>query len=97
MNLGRAFREIRVRQHKKQFEVAEAANITQTYLSQIESGDKIPTIGVAEKLCRIYRLPLTLVLWMGTDEKDIVKVKRGVYRQLKPVVDSLVNSFILIA
>lgn len=43
-----------------QKEIAEKANISQTYLSQIEHGERMPSIEVLLNLCQVLGLELKL-------------------------------------
>lgn len=98
MNLALALKTVRLRKftkrEKTQGEVAEEAGISQTYLSQIESGDKMPSIEVIQKLCEIYGVPLELVVWLGHESKDVSPKKRKFFKQLKPIVDSIIYEIV---
>lgn len=94
MNLPAAIKELRKKKGVKQYEASDGIGITQTYLSQIESGQKVPSIEVLEKLAKFYKTPIAIMLWFSIDEKDIKKNKLGVYRELRPAIDSMINNFI---
>lgn len=94
MNLPTALKELRVKKGIKQFQAADGIKITQTYLSQIESGQKVPSIEVLEKLAKFYKTPIAIMLWYSIDEKDIQKSKLTAYRELRPLIDSLINNLI---
>jgi transcriptional regulator with XRE-family HTH domain len=49
-NLGQALRWLRNRQHRKQYEIAEAAGITKAMLSAYETGKQNPSIETLEKI-----------------------------------------------
>lgn len=93
MNLPAALKGIRVKKGVKQYEAAKKAGITQTYLSQIESGQKVPSIEVLEKMAKFYKTPIAIMLWFSIDEKDIPKNKLSIYRELRPAIDSMINNF----
>jgi len=94
MNLPAAIKEIRQKKGMKQYEAADGIGITQTYMSQIESGQKVPSVEVLQKLAKFYKTPIAIMLWFSLDEKDIAKNKLNAYRELRPVVDSMINNFI---
>lgn len=94
MNLPAAIKDLRKKKGYKQYEAAESIGITQTYLSQIESGQKVPSIDVLEKLAKVYKTPIAIMLWFSIDEKDIQKNKLTAYRELRPVIDSMIQNFI---
>jgi transcriptional regulator with XRE-family HTH domain len=49
-NLGQALRWLRSRQHRKQYEIAEAAGITKAMLSAYETAKQNPSIETLEKI-----------------------------------------------
>lgn len=69
-NLGQALRWLRSRQHKKQYEIADAAGITKAMLSAYETGKQNPSIETLEKIlealrCDLSELHNALVLHQG--------------------------------
>jgi transcriptional regulator with XRE-family HTH domain len=93
MNIGISIRKIRKEKELTQKEFAKIIGITQTYLSQIETGDKTPTIGVLEAMSTKVKTPLPIIFWMGIEEKDIEKNKRDQFNFLKPTVDEMIKTF----
>ena len=55
MNIGRAIKEIRKRKGLSQLDLSEATDISQTSLSQIESGNKRPNPSSLKKICKAHR------------------------------------------
>ena len=95
MNIGAAIRKIRKERtpQLKQSEFAKLIGITQTYLSQIETGAKTPNIRVLETISKQFEIHLPIVFWFGISEEDIAEHKREYFRFLKPTVDSMINEF----
>ena len=95
MNIGIAIRTIRKERTPQlnQSEFAKLIGITQTYLSQIETGSKTPTISVLEKISKEFEIPLPIIFWLGINEEDIAEHKREYFRFLKPTVDAMINEF----
>jgi len=94
MNSGAAFKRIRFEKKLTQTFVAEKTGITQTYLSQIETGAKVPSQDMVNRLCKLYEIPNIVLTWLSTEEKDIKKNKRDIFNSLKPSMDSLILSFL---
>ena len=96
MNIGNALRDIRQTvAGRRQNEVALSAGISQTYLSQIESGKKIPTQDVVEKLCKEYKVPVAFVVWQAMEMKDVDKSKQKAFSRIKPIVDDMIAGFLV--
>jgi transcriptional regulator with XRE-family HTH domain len=96
MNIGSALRDIRQNVAKRrQNEVAQSIGISQTYLSQVEGGKKVPHQEVVEKLCKEYKVPIAIVVWQGLETKDVDKSKKKAFEMIKPIVDDLVAGFLV--
>ena len=95
MNIGIAIRNIRKERTPQlnQSEFAKLIGITQTYLSQIESGLKTPSINILEAISKEFLIPLPIIFWMGITENDIAEHKKEYFRFLKPTVDTMINEF----
>lgn len=77
-----------------QKEFANRVGISQTYLSQIETGLKTPTISVLETISKYFECPLSILFWYGIEEADVSDSKKEYFRFLKPTVDAMINEFI---
>ena len=91
MNIGAALLKARKDKGLRQNEVFQKTKITQTYLSQIENGKKIPSVDIITKLADVYQIPFPIMMWGTLTEKDVRKAKLDIYRKLKPTVDNLIN------
>jgi transcriptional regulator with XRE-family HTH domain len=96
MNVGISIRKIRqeLTPQLNQSEFANYIGISQTYLSQIETGKKIPAIVILERISKSFEIPLPVIFWFGIEEKDIQDSKKGYFRFLKPTIDSMIDSII---
>lgn len=94
MKIGETLKGIRKGKGLTQKQVEEKIGITQTYLSQIESGEKEPSGVMLRKLCKYYGTPHQIVVWQSLEEKDVPKLKRKLFADLKPAVDGLISQII---
>lgn len=90
MNIGQALKKVRKDTIYTQVEWASKVGITQTYMSQIENGLKIPSLEVIAAYEEISKKPLAIILWYGIEESAVPKSKRKIYQELKPLVDNLI-------
>lgn len=95
MNLGTAIKRLRKEKTGlNQNEYAQEIGITQSYLSQLECGEKKPSVALMESIAKYHNTPLPAIFWFAVEESDVDKNKIEVYRLLKPSIDNLVLSFI---
>lgn len=96
MNIGSALRDIRQNvDGRRQQEIAKVTGLSQTYLSQVEGGKKNPTTEVIEKLCMEYQVPMAFVMWKAMEMKDVHKSKQRALGLIKPIVDDLIEGFLV--
>jgi len=95
MNAGIAIKRLRRERYRNlsQIEFATMVKISQTYLSQIESGKKTPKIAVLERISTSLKIPLPIIFWFGLEESDIEDSKKPSFSFLKPTVDAMINEF----
>lgn len=91
MKLGIALKEARKKIGLNQMEAAKSIGISQTYLSQIENDKKKPATEMLEKICKSYSTDLAMVVWKSLNETNVKKNKIKLFRDLKPVIDKLIN------
>jgi transcriptional regulator with XRE-family HTH domain len=90
-------KSIRKRLGYSQGEVSKMVMISQTYLSQIETGQRTPSMDVYNKLAGYYGVPVPILLWSMIDEGSVGEGKKIMFRELKPVIDELIESVFLVS
>lgn len=93
MDLGLAVRTLRKSKGLTQGNFCEMVGITQSYLSQVENGNKEPSIDVVKKIADALGTPMPVLFWFTLTEEDVDESKVEVFKLLKPSVDSLVDAF----
>lgn len=63
--LGTALRCIRVFHDLKQGEAASKLGISRSYLSEIESGAKEPTLQILQRYAEVFEVPLSSILFFS--------------------------------
>lgn len=92
MKVGEVIRTLRKNKKLTQLELCEKIGITQTYLSQLESGEKSnPGKELIFSICDAFDISQVAFLWMCIEEEDVPKYKRKAFLALKPVIDKLLE------
>jgi len=89
MNIGTAIRSIRKKLSITQYELAEKCELSQTSLSQIETGIKRPSQRTITKVCSVLDIPESIIYIVAMQESDVPASKRGVYELVYPSIKSL--------
>ena len=90
MNLGKAIKELRKSKGFSQTELAKTTQITQTALSQIESGIIKPSHNTVERLCKGLGISEPLLYILATEKKDVPEDKIKNFDILYPSIRSLI-------
>ncbi|MBS1625866.1 MAG: helix-turn-helix transcriptional regulator [Bacteroidetes bacterium] len=90
MNIGTAIKEVRKQKNFSQIELAEQIGISQTSLSQIESGNKRPSSNTLKKVCEVLKVSELLLYVMSASEEDIPEEKKEIFNMLFPSIKGLV-------
>lgn len=72
--LAEALRLIRVFHDLKQFEMAERIGVSKSYVSELENGNRIPSLDVIEKYSREFNIPVSSILFFS---EQIPNAKNG--------------------
>ena len=75
--LAEALRLIRVFHDLKQYELSDRLGVSQSYLSEIESGRKEPSIGLIKKYSQEFKIPLSSILFFSERLCDHKRIDQG--------------------
>ncbi len=70
INVGQKIYKVRMQKHISQRELAEKANLSQAFISQLESGEKNPTMKTLGKIAEGLSIQLKDFLLYIIGEKD---------------------------
>jgi len=63
--INEALRLIRVFHDIKQFELAERLSVSKSHISEIESGNKTPSLDLIEKYSAEFKLPVSAIMFFA--------------------------------
>ena len=89
MNIGIAIKSIRKKLSITQYELAEKCDLSQTSLSQIETGIKRPSQRTISKVCDVLDIPESIIYIVAMQEADVPPSKKGIYEMVYPSIKSL--------
>lgn len=89
MNIGQVIKELRKQKGLSQKEFADKVKLTQTSLSQIETGTTKPQKGTIDRICKALGINENLLLLLSVDESDVPKHKQELFNDLFPAVRNM--------
>lgn len=96
MKYGKVIKDVRLRKKFTQEEFVDKLNISQTYLSFIESDKKEPTPKLLKAISDLTEVPLYYFMFRAVEvNKDVKKEKRKNYKDFEPVLSSMIEKFFL--
>lgn len=72
--INEALRLIRVFHDLKQFELAKRLKVSKSHISEIESGNKAPSLELIEKYSAEFRIPVSAIMFFA---EELPSAKRG--------------------
>ncbi|HRA18570.1 MAG TPA: helix-turn-helix transcriptional regulator [Flavobacteriales bacterium] len=92
MNLGEAIKDLRQRRGMKQRDLAIKTELTAPYLSQVEHGQKTPSLDAVDTIARALEVPSPVLWFMAMERGDVSESKRALYDQLAPAMKAMIVS-----
>ncbi|MES2458057.1 MAG: helix-turn-helix transcriptional regulator [Bacteroidota bacterium] len=93
MDIGSTIKKIRGLRGLKQNDLASRCELTQAYLSKIESNQKEPTLSVLKKIALELNVPLPVLFFQALTVEDIEPKKRDAFQIILPSIKSMIESF----
>jgi transcriptional regulator with XRE-family HTH domain len=72
--INEALRLIRVFHDLKQYEVADRLKVSKSHISEIENGNKTPSLELIERYSNEFRIPVSAIMFFA---EEIPSAKRG--------------------
>jgi XRE family transcriptional regulator, regulator of sulfur utilization len=94
MDLGNTIKNVRKQRGIKQNALAEQCDISQTYLSQIESNSKEPNLSTLKKIAEKLRISLPILFFLSLDDNDIPESKKQAYLIISPTIKTLIGELL---
>lgn len=89
MNLGNAIKAVRKKMGVSQLDLALMCDMSQTYLSQIETEAKRPGGKTLKKICDALQIPEGIIYVLAMDDIHIPEKRKRVYGMLFPMIREL--------
>lgn len=91
MNVGQTIKDFRKKKGIKQGEFSKMCEITQTYLSLIESNQKEPNLSLLKTISENLEVPLPILVFLSLDINDVPDRKKDLYKILEPSLKDMVT------
>ncbi len=95
MHIGNAIKDLRQQRGFKQNQFADLCDLSQSYLSLIEKGNKEPTFTILKRIANILEIPMPVLVFYSIDISDINENKREAFQMLEPSIKGLINNLFL--
>ncbi len=89
MNIGAIIKNLRKQKGLNQQEFSGKCELSQTALSQIETGVARPNKNTLERICLNLEVPEYVLYLLSIEESDVPEVKKQQFNELFPVIKEL--------
>jgi len=89
MNIGYAIKAARTSHGLSQVELSEQTGISQTSISQIESGAKNPSKRSIGIICKTLEIPEAILYILGMEDTDVPLSRKKMFDHLFPDIKDL--------
>jgi XRE family transcriptional regulator, regulator of sulfur utilization len=89
MNIGIAIKSVRTQLGFSQEELSLKTGLSQTSISQIETGAKSPSKKSISKICKTLEVPEAVLYIIGIDNSDIPASRKEMFKELYPQIKEL--------
>ena len=91
--LSETFRLLRVFHDMKQNELADKLGVSKSYISEIESGNRTPSIDVIQRYAETFRVPVSSIMFFAENLED-ARGGRGAAAKAKKAIASKIIGFL---
>ena len=95
MHVGEAIKDLRQSLDISQKDFAKKLEISQTYLSQIESNKKAPSISLVESISYKLDIPVEVVLILSVGIEDVKRDKKELFIACEKPLKQLIKNIFL--
>ncbi len=92
MLIGQAIKKVRETRGMSQNELASSVFSSQTNISRIESGAQKPSRKMLDKICHSLQVPVVVMQMLALEESDTPVNKQHHFREMKPIINSIIYS-----
>lgn len=91
--LSETLRLLRVFHDMKQSELAERLGVSKSYVSEIENGNRTPSMEVIQRYADTFKVPVSSVMFFAENLED-AKNRRGAAARAKKAIASKIVNFL---
>jgi transcriptional regulator with XRE-family HTH domain len=92
MRVGSAIKTKRKEKSILQAELARRADITQSYLSQIENDKKEPNLDTLRRIAAALDMPLPFLIFFSVTDEDIPDERKEAFEAFRPKIEALIDT-----
>ncbi|MBI1239968.1 MAG: helix-turn-helix domain-containing protein [Alphaproteobacteria bacterium] len=88
--LSEALRLLRVFHDMKQIELADQIGLSKSYISEIENGNRTPSLDVIQKYAEIFKIPVSSIMFFS----EQMEAKNGTKTRLVDVRNAIATKIL---
>lgn len=89
--LSEALRLLRVFHDLKQTELAEKLDISKSYVSEIEKGNRTPSLDMIERYAQAFKVPVSSILFFSEQIESVQKNKAAIPKARQAIASKIIK------
>lgn len=91
MNIGNAIKLARTSKKLTLNDLATLSELSQSYLSLIESGKRDPSLSILEKISHALKMPVPILIFLGSEQDEISGIDQETQNRLSQSVLEIIR------
>ena len=92
MNIGRAIKLCRTQRNMKQADLAAASDISVSYLSLLERGQRDVNFSTLQKVSAALKVPISVITFLASDNSDLEDINPELAEKLSHLTLKLIEA-----
>jgi transcriptional regulator with XRE-family HTH domain len=89
--LYEALRLLRVFHDLKQNELAERLNVSKSYISEIEKGNRTPSLDLIDRYAQVFKVPVSSIMFFSEQIESAQKEKAAIPKARQAIASKIIK------
>jgi XRE family transcriptional regulator, regulator of sulfur utilization len=93
MTIGEIIKKLRKERKLSQIELADECKISRTYISEIESGKRNPTVDILERIGEGLHIPFPIISYLTLDINSLPEIHQKTFHEIEAAAKAMIDYY----
>jgi transcriptional regulator with XRE-family HTH domain len=93
MTIGEIIKKLRKERKLSQIELADESKISRTYISEIESGKRNPTVEILERIGGVLHIPFPIISYLTLDINSLPVIHQKTFHEIEAAAYAMIDYY----